>query len=111
MSRLPKSIKVGPYRYAVRVDDATVDKEAGGRDLYAITRTGVHEIVFRKNTEDLQATLLHEVLHAVWALSGLDGRWESHPTEEDAIETLDSLLLAVLQENPSLVSYLTAAGG
>ena len=57
----------------------------------------------------LRETLLHEVMHAVIAMSGLQKHWPSGTSEdpeEVLVEFSSVALLQVMQANPALVSYL-----
>lgn len=60
--------------------------------------------------DQLAATLLHEVLHAVWSTVGLShaNLAEVEDREETVVAALEPLLLDVLRRNPKLVRYLTA---
>ena len=53
-------------------------------------------------------TLLHEVLHAIIFCSGMVKTEDlSHEAEERLVRQLSPWILALLRDNPQLVSYLT----
>jgi len=106
----PTSVRIGPYRYTVKVDLSRIkelEKESDS-DLYGITTHGHLEIVLHPDVADtvLRETLLHEVLHAVLYVTGTSDRL-SDKAEEHLIRSLSPALFALLRDNPDLVQYLT----
>lgn len=105
----PSSIKVGPFVYTVRVDEDAVNRrDLSSRDSSeGYTDTAAHEIVIRQ-TADAKRTLLHELLHALFELSGMDVQMAERckGIEEDAIQSLDGTLLMALRDNPEMVKFL-----
>lgn len=98
------SIIVGPFTYTVNRDQAALDREAhsSARAIDGFVQRSRLEIVV---SPDLAAdyereVVLHEVLHTVFGLVGLDD-------EEDPVRRIAPVLLDVLQRNPDLVRYLT----
>lgn len=60
-----------------------------------------------------QETLLHEILHAVWATTGLNHAHESFPDEEreEALVSMQSPgLVFVLKHNPQVLKYIISDG-
>jgi hypothetical protein len=51
-------------------------------------------------------SLMHEALHALFAMLGLDQEWGTKT--EGYVTRLSPALLALLRDNPDLVGYLTA---
>ena len=110
-ARLPRTVKIGPHTYRVKIDGAAVDRLAKehGRPLDAYTDFQDHTIVMQRKQSDRRRTLLHETLHALLDLSGIDLRLGSKkpPDDEEIIQSLDGMLLAVLRDNPTLLAFLT----
>jgi len=97
---LPSYIQVGPYRYKV----VLLAKDMN--DLYGETdsRNQMIRLHPEQARDSMADTLLHEVMHAIWACSGMH---EGRVTEEQAVRGLTTWLLLVLRDNPELVEYLT----
>jgi hypothetical protein len=53
----------------------------------------------------MRETMLHEILHAVWHQTELDNRY-SNDEEEKIVWTLAPRLLALIRENPDLMTFL-----
>lgn len=101
----PRFIHVGPYEYSV--DQGTVAVAAldagddGSCDFHDVRIT-----VNPARPEQVQRdTLLHEVLHAIGALTGLRAELGDE-AEERVVSRLGSALLDTLRRNPELVEYL-----
>ena len=96
----PRQVRIGPYRYKV------MDRR-GGTDLgeCEVDHLLLH-ISVGQPLDSERDTLLHEVLHACIAHSGLDRRL-ADDVEEDVIRSLSPVLLDTLQRNRALVRYLT----
>lgn len=103
--KLPRTIKVGPYEYMVRLvsGDEIPDRLGdANQDLHEI------QIVKHLRTEKKREIILHEVLHTI---HGLTGRWDDAPrTDEEWIDATVHGLLGVLRDNPKLVEYLVGEG-
>ena len=108
---LPKSVKIGPYKYALRVDDAAVLQRSDDSNdcINGYCDLDAHEIVFATRAQK-PSSVLHEVLHAVFDQSGLNIRLGAE-REEDVVQSLDHILWGVLRDNPNLVAFLTDRGG
>lgn len=107
---IPLSVRVGPYRYTVKVDADRIkelEKESN-TDLYGITTHGHLEIALQPDVADmvLRETLLHEVLHAVLFNTGISDRM-TDKAEEHLVRALSPALFSLLRDNPDLVRYLT----
>ena len=107
MSSIPSLIEVGPYTY--KVDDGELGLLRKEREfetgLYGYTdHLGLVIGIAPGVAEDNQTeTLLHEVLHCIIRLMGLD--WSTED-EEKIIKRLSPLLIDTLRRNPGLVAYL-----
>ena len=106
MSKFPRTLRIGPYRFTLRVDDAAVlaYQDAGGAGVGALTNLPDHTMIFASAC-DHPAAILHEILHALADQSGLNIRL-GNEREEDVIQSLDHGLLGVLRDNPDLLRYL-----
>lgn len=125
---MPRSLRIGSRRYMVTRDTAAVRRyidehmapPADACELNGIPRpysvVGLHMAWARKlyvaprlRQDIAQETLIHECLHALWIAAGLtEGPLSRH--EELAVTALTQPLLALLQDNPALVRYLTEKG-
>lgn len=107
---LPRLIRVGARRYTVRCNQSAIDSESveAGAELHGVTNNTAMRIVLNpKNSEDRQRdTLLHEALHAMFNVAGIDQDLGSD-TEERVVNRLAPILLDVLTRNPALTEYLT----
>lgn len=108
---LPSEVIVGPYRYAVLTDEMAVERarvKAEHAEVYGLLDSSATTITLdpAQSADCLADTLLHEVLHAVWRLVGLDdGPTERY--EERVARAMAPTLLDTLRRNPELVKYLT----
>ena len=96
----PASVVVGPYRYRIVVDDARIPP-----DLYGQCDKGKHVVALHpdQSAVRLRSTLMHELLHALCDLTGVD----DDKAEERIVTVLAPALLALLRENPRLLEWLT----
>lgn len=101
-----------PLRIRVGADVITVDASDGAaRDLTVEGRDGdscqsLGRIRLDETVAHRRTVLLHEVIHQVWASTGLPAIEAVEPHEEVIIRALSPLLLDTLQRNPGLVDYL-----
>jgi hypothetical protein len=98
---LPSVVQVGPYTYRV-----TTEKKEPTEELFG--ECDVHnQVVYLypgQARDSMADSLLHEILHACWACTGMhDGKYN----EEQVVRGLTTWLLLVLRDNPELVEYLT----
>lgn len=100
MSKLPKSIKVGPFDFAiVRISQDVADRlrEDGDIDGYTI------HIGKGQKGARLADTVLHEINHAiyrVWGLSDTDD-------EERTVTAMSTGLICVMRDNPGFAKWLS----
>lgn len=99
--KLPKLIYVGPFDFDVH---QKTEMDMLGETF---SNDGRIEVKRRQSAANKRDTLLHEVLHAIVFHSGL-GHKLSHDDEEHFVVTISPWILAVLRDNPALVSYLLA---
>lgn len=99
MSREIVALKVGRKRY--RVKYRTLTPALLGRMNYSHSRIQIDDGQTNPETAD---TLLHEILHAVWAHKSLANRCH----EERAVTELASGLIAVFRDNPGLLQHFEA---
>ena len=97
---IPRTVRVGPYRYKV------VDRH-GSENLgeCEVDKLRIHVQVGQPPDSE-RDTLLHELLHACIAHSGLDRRL-ADDVEEDVVRSLSPILLDTLRRNKNLIAYLT----
>lgn len=97
----PRKLKIGPYTYSIELyPDATYSDH--GACVYN------HQTIFispNQHAERAGDTLLHEVLHAVWDLSGFDQVADLN--EENIVRSIATWLTLVLKDNPKLVEFIT----
>jgi hypothetical protein len=107
--RLPSVIRVGPRRYKVTSDRTRMGRlsRTERADLQGFTdhRALTIDIDPNQAPDEKADTLLHEVIHTVTNLTGLNGDWDAE-TEERVVNRLSPALLDVLRRNPTLVTYL-----
>lgn len=106
----PKVIHVGPIRYAVVfAEHAIAVVERGDADrLYAHHDPRKQQITVDpdQGPDQLADSLLHEVLHACVAVTGIDETLGDK--EETVVRSLSTCLLDVIRRNPRLVEWLAA---
>lgn len=108
---LPDKVQIGPMSYSVVCSEmagAKIKNEAKNTDCLGLHEPKTQRISLDPDQgSDCEAdTLLHEVLHAVWMIGGMqEGAASKH--EELVVTTLATLLLDTLRRNPKLVAYLT----
>lgn len=97
MSREIVALKVGRKHY--RVKYRTLTPALLGRMSYGHSVIQIDDGQTNPETAD---TLLHEILHAIWAHRNLSDRCR----EERAVTELTSGLIAVFRDNPGLLQHL-----
>jgi plastocyanin len=102
---LPKVLKVGPYPYAIEFAPDWIkvgdDKKWGTCD-HSTHTIAVSNYSVMPNQEMLVGVVLHELLHAVWAVGNLPNRTK----EETAVTVLETGLLQVFKDNPSFLDWI-----
>jgi hypothetical protein len=106
----PKKVIVGPHTYVITDDPSKLHKESHqiGDTLYGITDVDVTTIYVDKKLapSQLADTVLHELIHAMTATTGLDVDL-GKILDESVARRLSPALLDMLRRNPKLVAYLT----
>lgn len=106
----PKTVEIGPHTYRVVVDKNAVahDSVRNGSEVLGYCTTAEQRISIQpdQGPSMLRDTVLHEVLHALFDLTGLAGT-HSDDDEERIIRPFATALLDCLRRNPTLVAYLT----
>lgn len=102
----PRRVWIGPHPYKMSYDSETLEREGRerGHSLAGLSNHVDQEFSIDPSQAPTgeRETVLHEVLHAVFALTELSG-----DVEEDTISRLSPAMLDVLRRNPRLVAYLT----
>lgn len=95
----PGKVVVGPFTYTVVVDEGRIPS-----DLYGACDKGHHIISLHPNqsAQRLRVTLVHELLHALCDVTGVD----DDKVEERVVTVLAPVLLGLLRGNPRLVKWL-----
>lgn len=109
---MPKSVQVGSVRYAVQCDETAGLQAKVNEQTTACLGSADHpaqliRIDPNQGPDQLADTLLHEVMHAVFAFVGLhESPLAKH--EERIVAALTPTLLDTLRRNPDLVAYVTS---
>lgn len=108
--KMPAVLKVGALEYEVVCDAATfLALDETNRGLYGLFDDMEGKVYIRPGLPASQQkeTLTHELLHAVFVVSGLnhDFNKDERPSEEDVVNRMAPVLLAALRDNPALVRY------
>jgi len=99
----PDHVKVGPMIFSVHLlsEDHT---EYFGRTLQFAQRLYLNP----QMTADMAVdTLLHEIIHAIWVVAGLEAR----VSEERVAATVGTWMHLVLSENPDVLDFIQNARG
>jgi hypothetical protein len=100
----PKFVKVSGHK----VDIVFTDREKLKADGLLYYRDNSIHIAKEQCQSQQASALLHEVLHAVFYISGLSSEFRSQ-TEEKIVRALEPFLFQLLRDNPKLIKYLTEA--
>jgi hypothetical protein len=107
MRRVPKSIRVGPYDFRVRLMS---QKEAIGQEAFGMFSQAEGVISLQEApTSTILAvdTLMHEISHAIfWAYHISD-----HDREERIVSIFGTAWAAVYRDNPGLLSWIAEGVG
>jgi hypothetical protein len=95
MKSLPKSLRIGPFDYEVKLQSGLFD---GGQRLSGHCKYSTSEIVIDadEGPQAQHATLWHEIVHAI--INNADG--SKH--DEALVNTLGHGIMQVLRDNPEL---------
>lgn len=108
----PDKVKVGPHVYRIVRDRAAIDRAGqamsatllGHCDRQALEIAVAPDLAGTVTAE----TVVHELLHAITDLTGLEDRL-GDALEEEVVRALSPRLLELLRDNPDLVAYLVKA--
>ncbi len=111
MTARPEYVDIGPHRYAIRWDEAALDRERVRQDestMHGAIRYQQNEITVDSKIvgSHQRRALLHEILHGVLEVTGWAGPGPEKPDADDFLVRLDSMLLDVIQRNPHVVQWL-----
>lgn len=111
----PESIVIGPFTWSISYDDAEMERMDDDRQSkrFGVSIPRRFRIVIacsNRPESAIRETLVHEILHAIYEVSGYAAsKAESqHDREEETILALSPWLFTILQQNPALVTYLSA---
>ena len=97
--QLPKKVKIGCFTYTVEEwrEDLAEAAECFGTcsDKHQVLQIATHH-----GDERTHATLLHEILHAIWHVWSI----EAEDGEERTIQVITHGLMAVINDNPKLLA-------
>ena len=105
LTGLPKSIKVGPYRYRVEIAETL---RSMSDQAWGICDNIQHTITYQNEWPCIGKaidTVIHEVLHAIYHVWDVPEQAE----EEPIVSHFGTGIAGVLIDNPGLVSWLNAA--
>jgi len=112
VARRPKQVVVGPWTYNIEFMsdkewlDAGENPDWGGVSAHQETRIRLR-MTPTVSEDTLRETLLHEVLHCVWAATQLNHfRPRKRDYEEQIVAMMSPTLLRVLSDNPAVLAYL-----
>lgn len=107
--KIPKAIKIGGHLAKV-----SAIKTKGHWKGFGSYDPKTNDIVILQEHDDVKiapslqrTTMLHEVLHAVFDISGLANKYNVI-AEEEFIRTLEPILFQVMRDNPKLVQFIMA---
>lgn len=96
---IPKKIKVGGQDYSIEIADEIIDTlNPVGR---MNPRRGIIELRKTADADFLNATFLHEVIHALHDHMGLS-QVESNDLGEDYVDGLANALYMFIKDNPQV---------
>lgn len=110
-SSCPSKVKVGSYIFEIITEPNEFWKAQRQQDTLEVSGLTVYKeqkiYVDPDQAKDMFAdTLLHELLHVVYYVSGL-GEIEN-ATEEQIVFVMTHPLLQILRDNPELTEFLTS---
>lgn len=110
---MPRRIKVLGQTFTITKGEGLMVHVHGKAEAEPVEILGVMDdttqaIALEKNQADgrMQITYLHESLHAMFSLAGMQDAVD-FDTEERVVGRLAPILLLFLKENPSVYTYLT----
>lgn len=111
MVKLPKRLRIGSFTWKLRYDnEATAASGTTGATMADQLTVIVQSKASGNAKQVVQDTVLHEVLHAIWAQTYLKTDYPDSGNDsvgEKMISELSPHILALLRDNPKLVRFLT----
>lgn len=100
LKTLPRRIKVGAYDWRVKVDTNAGDDygEADYQNAVITVWPASHQ-----SPERLVGTVLHELLHVIYANEGLDVNGD---VEEGIVASFETGLISLFRDNPKLLNWI-----
>jgi hypothetical protein len=99
--KTPKKLKIGAVDYTTHLlPEGTKDQY--GACVYSHQRIYLSQDMPHQQASD---TLLHEVIHAIWAEAGLDHIPDLN--EETIVRTIATWLRMVMRDNPSFLPFIS----
>ena len=94
---IPEKIKIGWKEYAIIKKDYDSDLVSGGDECYGQIFPSTRKLYINNCYDDEQkkATLIHEVLHGMDDIWGID-------LKEEQVETLANAIYTVIKDNPKI---------
>ncbi len=110
-NQIPKTVEVGPYNFDVKIVDNAGDHIGDGKPMeegnivYGCMKMTEQKIFMSAGQADIVMadTLLHEVMHAIWAVSGATA---TDLNEEYIVSAFTTILLQTLRRNPEFTRYI-----
>lgn len=95
-----KFIRVGPFDLAIK--QLTGEERDKCLGMFSETQMAILMRDHYASDQQESETLLHEVLHAVWAVAGCKPK----DPEERVISQMSTVLATVIRDNPDLIEFL-----
>ena len=106
MSRMPTTVRVGPFDYELgfveKIPSDTPDSTTWGICDRAELEIQILQGLAPQRTAEV---VIHEILHACWDAAGLQHSEEYN--EEDTVSALGLQVVQVMRDNPQLFSWLS----
>lgn len=110
INNTPKVVVCGPYRYEVLYDGENAYEY--GYSGVTLFRTKRIKLDSKQADTEIPQTLLHEILHALGGVYGIE-EWSRHKHDQDdvdkvidKIDLMSSALLQFIRTNPDLICWL-----
>lgn len=97
---IPRSVKVGPYTFVIKLEDACHDDALG---TFSFDRAEIGLRIGQGSAVCALDTVLHEVMHAVYRVFALPTKAAE---EEQIVGAMSTGMIQVFMDNPGLVSWI-----
>ena len=110
----PDHVWIGPHKFDIIYDEKQLGLEAMDDRQepawgHISFKSGTITLDPRRPESGTRASLLHEIVHAVWQTVGLPSGNLDGYTEEIVVNALAEILSMVLRLNPDLLAYMMAS--